>query len=162
VNSYLWSWYPVPIGTQVRGIVDPDASSVKEIFVCDDSMNMQPGSNQVRRGRDLEAFLQELDELIVIMFLEKIDNILEDKRKVLTNNERCDLSRTRRLDVGLIISPERAAWGAKCIRSGAACCEAAGEIAKRAKNTKTASKWPFTCVPLGWKSMLRSAPLISQ
>ncbi len=24
------------------------------------------------------------------------------------------------------------------------------------KNTKTASKWPFACVPLGWKSMLRS------
>jgi hypothetical protein len=29
------------------------------------------------------------------------------------------------------------------------------------KSTKTASKWPFTCIVLGWKSVLRSARLLS-
>ena len=28
------------------------------------------------------------------------------------------------------------------------------------KNTKTASKWPLTCVPLGWKSVEKCTPLI--
>ncbi len=32
-----------------------------------------------------------------------------------------------------------------------------GSLNTGPKSTKTASKWPFACVPLGWKSMLRSA-----